>query len=187
MSWEVSQNVSKDPDRVDQRFNVPMPVNPGMPFVGDVRGVSFDRVGVEQAHTPSQLVAGEGEQGVQTEWDAGSLDSAKTWLEAHAEYVYRLSYSMSAIKDELGGDQAAAGSGSLGGFANAKQLATEHLKLYGSTEQGLRSLSESLYAAADALGEVKRKYEDAEHANSMTAQEMQQAFNNAARGGGEKD
>ncbi|MEU3452339.1 hypothetical protein ABZ671_01850 [Micromonospora sp. NPDC006766] len=182
MSWELSHNVSKDPDRVEQRYAVPMPVNPLLPFAGDVRGVSLDRVGVEQSHTPSALVAGENEQGVRTEWDADSLDSAVDWLEAHAFYLNKLSYDMAAIKTELGGDAALGGDGSLGGFANAKLLAQEHNKLYGSTEQGLRSLSESLYTAADALREVKRKYEDAEHANTMSAQEMQQAFAKAARG-----
>ncbi|WP_446218084.1 hypothetical protein [Micromonospora sp. IBHARD004] len=184
MSWDNIHNVSKDPDRVEQRFDVPMPLNPGMPLVGDLRGVNFDRVGVDQAHTPSKLVAGDGERGVETEWDAGSLDSAVTWLETHASYVHRLSYDMSTIKDELAPNEwAEPGQGALGGFPNAQELTKNHDALFSSTQQGLRTLSDGLWAAAEALREVKRKYEDAEHANAMSAQEMQQAFNDAASGG----
>lgn len=181
----IVENVSEDPDRVEARYKVPMPVNPGMPFVGDVRGVNFDRIGVEQAETPSDLVAGPNERGVQTEWDAGSLDSARTWLEAHASYLNRLSYDMASIKQELAPNEWAEGNSALGGFPNAKELTTRHNALYQSTEQQLRSLSDSLWAAAEALGEVKRKYQDAEHANAMSAQEMQQALSKAASGGGD--
>ncbi|MCX4474654.1 hypothetical protein C5N14_14440 [Micromonospora sp. MW-13] len=172
-----------DPDRVNVEFAVPMPVNPMFPRVGDIRGISFDRIGVDQAETPSGLVAGKGEKGVETEWDAGNLDSAITWLETHASYLNRLSYDMSDIKEKLGGDQAVAGKGPLGGFQYAQQLAQQHHQVYGSTESGLRTLSENLYTAAEALRTVKRNYETAEGANAMTAQEMQKAFNDAARGG----
>lgn len=185
MSWGISHNVSEDPDRIEQRFDVPMPINPGAPFVGDIRGINYDRVGVDQAHTPSKLVAGDGERGVATEWDAGSLDSAVTWLETHAGYLHRLSYDMSSIKDELAPNEwATEGQGALGGFPNAKTLTDNHNKLFSSTQEGLRRLSDGLWAAAEALREVKRKYEDAEHANAMSAQEMRQAFANAARNGG---
>ncbi|WBB65278.1 hypothetical protein [Micromonospora sp. WMMD812] len=174
--------MSDENDRVEVRTPIPMPINPTLPFAGDIRGMSWDRTGVDQAETPSGLVAGSGEQGVRTEWDAGNLDSAITWLEAHASYLYRLSYDMVEIKDKLGGDQAAAGEGPLGGFQYATQLAQRHTELYAGTETGLRNLSDSLYNAADALRTVKRNYEDAEGANAMTAQEMQQAFTKAASG-----
>ncbi|MER7888581.1 hypothetical protein ABTX15_02020 [Micromonospora sp. NPDC094482] len=177
--------MSDEDDRVEVRMPIPMPINPVMPYTGDIRGISFDRIGVDQAETPSGLVAGKGEQGVKTEWDAGNLDSAIDWLETHASYVYRLSYDMVEIKEKLGGDQAMAGEGPLGGFHYATQLSQRHTELYGTTEGGLRTLSENLYNAADALRTVKRNYENAEGANAMTAQEMQQAFNNAASGGGD--
>jgi hypothetical protein len=174
-----------DPDRVDVDFPVPMPVPVGSVYPGmvNIRGMSFDRIGVKQAETPSGLVAAKGEKGVQTEWNAGSLDSAITWLETHAEYLHRLSYDMADIKEKLGGDQAIAGKGPLGGFQYAQQLAQQHQQVYGSTESGLRTLSENLYSAAEALRTVKRNYESAEGANAMSAQEMQQAFTDAARGG----
>ncbi|GAA2709990.1 hypothetical protein ACFY2R_03320 [Micromonospora olivasterospora] len=172
-----------DPDRVDVRFNVPMPVNPMYPGMGNIRGISFDKTGVEQAETPGGLVAGSGEKGVETEWNAGTLDSAITWLETHASYLHRLSYDMADIKEQLGGDQAAAGKGALGGFQYATQLGQQHQQVYTGTENGLRTLSDNLYTAAEALRTVKRNYETAEGANEMTAQQMQQAFNDAARGG----
>ncbi|WP_229402648.1 hypothetical protein [Micromonospora okii] len=172
-----------DPNRVDVDLPVPMPVGTGYPGMVNVRGISFDRIGVEQAKTPSGLVAPKGEKGVETEWDAGNLDSAITWLETHAAYLHRLSYDMSDIKEKLGGDQAIAGKGPLGGFQYAQQLAQKHQQVYGSTEGGLRTLSENLYSAAEALRTVKRNYESAEGANAMSAQEMQKAFTDAARGG----
>ncbi|MFC0507739.1 hypothetical protein [Micromonospora costi] len=178
--------MSDENDRVEVRMPVNMPINPTMPFAGDIRGISYDKTGVDQAETPSGLVAGSGEEGVKTEWDAGTLDSAIDWLETHANYLHRLSYDMVEIKDKLGGDQGVAGQGTLGGFFYAGELAKAHGQLYTSTESGLRSLSESLYDAADALRTVKRNYEDAEGANAMTAQEMQQAFANAARGNGDQ-
>ncbi|MFC3503988.1 hypothetical protein ACFOOK_23875 [Micromonospora krabiensis] len=174
--------MSDENDRIEVRTPIHMPINPTLPFAGDIRGMGWDRVGVDQAKTPSGLVAGEGEQGVRTEWDAGNLDSAITWLESHAEYLHRLSYDMIEIKDKLGGDQAVAGESPLGGFQYATQLAQRHAELYTGTETGLRNLSETLYNAADALREVKRKYEDAEGANAMTAQQMQEAFAKAASG-----
>lgn len=172
-----------DPDRVDVRFTAPLPINPGVPGLGDIRGISFDRIGVAQAETPDGVVAGKGEKGVQTEWDAGTLDSAITWLETHANYLHRLSYDMADIKECLGGDQAVAGKGPLGGFQYAQQLAQQHQQVYSGTETGLRTISDDLYNAAEALRTVKRNYEDAEGANEMTAQQMQQALNDAARGG----
>ncbi|TDC55027.1 hypothetical protein E1258_23130 [Micromonospora sp. KC207] len=172
-----------DPDRVEIDLPVPLPVNPMYPGMGNIRGISFDRIGVDQAETPSGLVAGKGEKGVQTEWDAGNLDSAITWLETHASYLNRLSYDMVDIKEKLGGDQAVAGKGPLGGFPYALQLAQRHQQVHSGTEGGLRTLSENLYSAAEALRTVKRNYETAEGANEMTAQEMQQAFTDAARGG----
>ncbi|NBE82885.1 hypothetical protein [Micromonospora rubida] len=172
-----------DPDRVNVDFPIPMP-NPMFPGVGDIRGISFDRIGVDQAETPSGLVAGSCERGVATEWDASSLDSAITWLETHAGYLHRLSYDMVDIKEKLGGDQAITGKGPLGGFQYAKQLAQQHQQTYSSTESGLRTLSANLYTAAEALRTVKQNFETAEGANAMTAQEMQQAFTDAAPGGG---
>ncbi|MFI2665594.1 hypothetical protein [Micromonospora carbonacea] len=172
-----------DPDRVEIDLPVPLPVNAAYPGMVDIRGISFDRTGVDQAETPSGLVAGEGEKGVETEWDAGSLDSAITWLETHASYLNRLSYDMVDISDKLGGGEAVAGKGPLGGFPYALQLAQRHQQVYSGTESGLRTLSENLYSAAEALRTVKRNYETAEGANKMTAQEMQQAFTDAARGG----
>jgi hypothetical protein len=186
----MSEDDKGGPDRIGVELPIPLPpVHPSMatmPMVNSPAsfGVSHDDVRAHQASAPDDLVAGPNERGVQTEWDATSLDSAIDWLETHAGYLRRLSYDMAEIKEKLGGDEAMAGKGAMGGFPYALELARAHGQLYGSTEGGLRRLSEDLYAAARALGTVKRNYETAEGANEMSAQEMKQAFSDAARGGG---
>ncbi|KXK58742.1 MULTISPECIES: hypothetical protein [Micromonospora] len=170
-------------DRVEVRLPAGLPLNAGTPNGVQVRGLSWDQQGVDQAETPSGLVAGSGERGVETEWDAGTLDSAITWLETHASYLWRLSHNMVEIKDTLGGDTGAGGQNSpFGSFDGARELAQRHSGLYTSTERNLRTLSDDLYSAADALREVKRNYEDAEGANAVTAQEMTRMLNSAASG-----
>ncbi|RKN41121.1 hypothetical protein [Micromonospora endolithica] len=182
------------PDQIEKSVPIPVVLPPTVgpagvfPTVLDSPfryGVRHDDVGLSQARTPSELVAGPNARGVETEWDASSLDSAIDWLETHAQYLRRLSYDMAVIKERLGGDDPTASV--LGGFPYAQKLTQTHSVLHSSTEQKLKSLSDSLYAAARALGTVKSNYQTAEQANAMSATEMQQAFTNAARGGGATD
>ncbi|MFI7577689.1 hypothetical protein [Micromonospora sp. NPDC049497] len=182
------------PDRIEKSVPIPVVVPPvagptgAFPTVLDSPfryGVRHDDVGLSQARTPEELVAGPNERGVTTVWDAASLDSAIDWLETHANYLRRLSYDMASIKERLGGDNPT--TSALGGFPYAQQLTRTHSMLHGKTEQGLKRLSDNLYAAARALETVKRNYETAEQANAMSADEMRQALSNAARGGGASD
>jgi hypothetical protein len=175
----------QQPDRV----KIEHPPIPVVPYHGVyIAGVSMDNV--YKAETPSSLVAGSGEDGVKTEWDASSLDSAITWLETHASYLNRLSHSMTDIQDLMGGPAATTGASvpgasasPLGSFPWAQRLAAKHASLYSGTEAALRRLSENLYNAAEALRKVKENYETAEGANAMSAAEMAQIFANVARNG----
>jgi hypothetical protein len=177
-------------DRTDQpeRLEVDTPNMPVHP-TGLVTLNGFELDNVNRARTPSDLVAGAGEAGVKTEWDASSLDSAVRWLEAHAEYLNRLSYDMTDLQDLMGGQAAASGVGApgskspLGGFEWAGRLAQKHGSLYTGVETGVRNLSKSLYDAAEALRQVKENYETAEEVNRMTAVDMQKIFGDIARGG----
>lgn len=172
---------NSQPNRVEVE-HVPIPVTAGVYLTG------FSMDNVHRVETPSDLVAASGEAGVKVEWDASTLDSAVTWLEAHASYLSRLSYSMTDIQDLMGGAAAgglaAAGAKSpLGGFPWAQQLSAKHASLYAGTESGLRSLSRSLYDAAEALRKVKENYETAEGANAMSATDMEKIFADVVSGG----
>ncbi|WP_433389424.1 hypothetical protein [Micromonospora sp. KLBMP9576] len=163
-----------------------MPISPVAPSV-HISGITMDNV--QRAQTPSGLVPGAGESGDNTEWDASSLDSAIEWLESHASFVNKQSYTMVEIQDRMGGTAAASGmnaaggaSSPLGAFDRAGDLARKHGSLFTSTQQNVRKLAEDLYAAAKALREVKENYETAEKANAMSAQEMERAFSQASSG-----
>jgi len=143
---------------------------------------------VNRAQAPSGLVPGGGEKGDDTEWDASSLESAIGWLESHASFLHNQSYEMVAIQDKMGGVAGGAGGAGgggknpLGAFDRAGDLGRKHSALFTSTQQRIRSLSESLYQAANALKDVKENYETAEKANEMSALEMTRAFTEAPTG-----
>lgn len=168
-------------DRIEVEINSPIP--------SLVKGVSIDNV--HHVETPADLVASPGETGVRTEWDASSLDSAISWLEAHANYLDRLAHEMAEIQNLMGGANAGWARGGeavdgakspLGSFHWAQELAYKHATLYDSTEANIRTLSDNLYAAARALRKVKENYETVEHANAMSAEEMARIFD-ASRAG----
>ena len=143
---------------------------------GPAFGVRRDDVSAGAGSAPSALVGGPGKRDV-TEWEADRLEAAADNLEQQAGYLRRLAFDMEEIKDLLGGDAALRDpGGALGGFPKALNLAGVHHGLHKTTSEGLKKLSADLYKAADALREVKRKYDTAEGANKMSAQEMQRAF-----------
>jgi uncharacterized protein YukE len=130
--------------------------------------------------------------GVKTEWDASTLDSAIRWLREHAEHLNTLLYQMVDIQEQMGRGGSAAGQvpsspggparkSSLGSFYWAGQLADKHDALYRSTEVNIRTLRDNLHAAADALVKVKENYETAEAANAMSADEMARIFADVSR------
>lgn len=156
---------------------------------GPRTGVTMDNV--HHVEAPSGLVASSSEAGVRTEWDASTLDAAIEWLTTHADYLRRLSYEMVDIQELMGGPSAGAMVGGpvpadakspLGSFRWAQELAGKHKSLYDQTELNVRTLSDNLYAAADALRKVKENYETAEGANAMTADEMARIFADVSRG-----
>ncbi len=151
-----------------------------LPQMGVVPAVGVEIDSVHQERVPSGLVAAPGEAGVKTEWDAASLDNAIRWLEAHADYLHRLSYDMTDLQDLMGGP--AGGKSPLGTFDWAVRLSQKHAGLYTATESAVKSLSESLYDAAKALRRVKENYENAEGVNAMSAADMQKVFADVARG-----
>ena len=161
-----------DAGRTDYDLPVPVVTPGGVPVVVPTR-LSFDDA--YTGHTPTSLT-----DGVKTELDASSLDSAITWLESYSSYLNHTVYDMADIKELMG--QVGNGSASpMGGFPWAQELAAKHSGLYSSTETAIRQLSERLQLAADALKQVKENYHSAEGANSMSAARMQQAFTDAAR------
>ncbi|MEV0153100.1 hypothetical protein AB0H57_05080 [Micromonospora sp. NPDC050686] len=170
----MSDQNSGDPDRVDVRMPIPMPIHPMMPGA-QVRGISFDRISADQAQVSGELAGG----GVRTEWDADSFDSAAEWLEEHGRYVRGLCTKMHVIVERLG---QGGGKGPLGGYPAAGELLGQHRAVYDSTKRGLSKLADDLYAAAEALRAVKRNYETAEEANAMSAQRMNEILSNSARG-----
>ncbi|MFG3697726.1 hypothetical protein ACGF5C_07370 [Micromonospora sp. NPDC047620] len=184
-SPRVDRTEQPDEIRVDTPY---MPITPLAPTV-HVSGITMDNV--NRAQTPSGLVPGAGESGDNTEWDASSLDSAIEWLESHASFLNKQSYTMVEIQDKMGGTAGAAGvnavggggSSPLGGFDRAGDLARKHSSLFTTTQQNVRKLAQDLYKAANALREVKENYETAEKANAMSAAEMERAFSEASTSG----
>ena len=178
------------PERIEVDLGPGLPPGPTVPV--QLRGVGTDDV--NHAETPSDLVAGPDEAGVETEWDAGTLDSAITWLETHAYYLERLAVQMADIQDLMGGPTAAvpgaasmpggAGVSPLGSFPWAVRLAEKHAGLYTSTEAGVGNLARNLRNAVAVLGQVKENYETAEGANEMSAAEMNRVFTGVAGDGG---
>ena len=145
---------------------------------------------VNSSHVPDQLAPHQGEAGAKTEWDVTSLDAAITWLNAHADYLKRMLHGMDSIKTLMDGpkygDHVMQNSGMggqqmspLGGFPWAGKLTERHSQLYQSYQTGLKTVIANLYDAADALTKVKEKYGDVEHANAMSAQDMETDFNDA--------
>ncbi|MDT0528232.1 hypothetical protein RM555_04385 [Micromonospora sp. DSM 115977] len=184
-SPQVDRTDQPDEIRVDTPY---MPITPLAPTV-HVSGITMDNV--NRAQTPSGLVPGSGESGDNTEWDASSLDKAIEWLESHASFLNKQSYTMVEIQDRMGGAAASGGMNGVGGgatsplgaFDRAGDLARKHGSLFTTTQQSVRKLAEDLYQAANALREVKENYETAEKANAMSAAEMERAFSQAATNG----
>ena len=178
--------MTEDRTRQPERFDFETPPMPQSRPGSVTLGIELDNV--NRAETPADLVAGPNEAGVRTEWDATSLDSAIRWLQAHADYLNKLSHEMDEIQDLMGGAAAASGApgtkSPLGGFDKAGTLAKMHGSLFSSTQTGMRTLATNLYDAAEALRQVKENYETAEQANRMTALDMQKIFTDAAGGGG---
>ncbi|MEU6072903.1 hypothetical protein [Micromonospora sp. NPDC047074] len=187
MTDETRPRVDRTEQPEEIRVDTPyMPLSPAVPTV-HISGITMDNV--NRAETPSGLVPGASESGDNTEWDASSLDSAIEWLESHASFLNKQSYTMVEIQDKMGGTAAASGmngvggaSSPLGAFDRAGDLARKHGSLFTSTQQSVRKLADDLYAAANALREVKENYETAEKANAMSAAEMERAFTQAASG-----
>ncbi|MEU9507016.1 hypothetical protein AB0D32_12125 [Micromonospora sp. NPDC048170] len=184
-SPRVDRTEQPEEIRVDTPY---MPITPLVP-TAHISGITMDNV--NRAQTPSGLVPGASESGDNTEWDASSLDSAIEWLESHASFLNKQSYTMVEIQDKMGGTAAAGGLNGVGGgatsplgaFDRAGDLARKHGSLFTTTQQSVRKLAEDLYQAANALREVKENYETAEKANAMSAAEMERAFSEAATSG----
>ncbi|MDG4838264.1 hypothetical protein O7631_17235 [Micromonospora sp. WMMD967] len=176
------------PPQVEAWMRVPPGVADAMPAGSPLRpiatvaahgpsvGFRQDDVRAGAGSAPSQLVGGPGQRDV-TEWEADRLEAAADNIERHASYLRRLAVDMEEIKDLLGGEAALASpGGALGGFPKGLSLAAAHNALHRTTSESLTKLSDDMYRAADALREVKRKYDTAEYANKMSAQEMQRAL-----------
>lgn len=183
-------------DRTSQpeKLEIDVPSLPVLPLSAPVP-VSLNGFGMDNvnyAETPSGLVAGPNEAGVQTEWDASTLDSAITWLESHASYLRRLYHNMADIQDLMGGSAAAASAGlpsgsgvqksPLGSFTWANRLTQKHANLYSGTEAGVLNLAERLENAVEVLRKVKENYQTAERANEMTADQINRIFAEVANG-----
>ncbi len=119
--------------------------------------------------------------------DVDSLDKAITWLNTWADYLKRIYHGMDDIKSLMDGPQmdpkitsdaglSGQSGGPLGGFPWAGKLAERHTSLFQSYNGGLKTVVDNLYDAADALKKVKDKYNDVEHANAMSAAEMESDF-----------
>jgi hypothetical protein len=156
-----------------------------MPNVGTI-GYSEDNV--YNASAPSLLQNHPGDKGTQTEWTIGTFDDAITWLNTHADYLDRLYHGTYQIDDLMKGpphsntdtqwmDTGDGPVSSLGGFRWARTLAKQQNQLLTQTQQQLKKIVEELRQAAHALGQVRDKYHDAEHAGSMSAAEFESSFN----------
>ena len=178
----MSDGTGGSPERIELEKTVDVPVQ------GIQVPVTFGygQDNVQHAETPSSLVPSAGEDGVRTEWDADSLESAAGWLRAHASYLRRLSYGMTDVQDLMGGDPSMpAASGQerkspLGGFDWAKRLTGQHDTLFKNTQDGVRKLANELRDAAEALDKIKDNYHTAEKANEMSAVDMQRVFGDVA-------
>jgi len=158
----------------------------------NVGSIGYSTDNVYNASTPASLLPRTGDKGVETSWNIDSLDAAITWLTAHADYLDRMSHGTQDIKNLIAGPAHPAnnvawadnGDGpvtSLGGFRWARLLAKQHNSLLEQTRQQLKQVVEELYAAADAVGQVRDKYQDAEHASAMSAADLEGIFTNAGK------
>ena len=122
--------------------------------------------------------------------DVDNLDAAITWLNTWADYLKRVYHGMDDIKALMAGPQldgkimrdagpSGQSGGPLGGFPWAGELAKRHTTVYQGYTSGLKTVVDNVYDAADALKKVKDKYNDVEHANAMSAAEMESDFGDA--------
>ncbi|KUL29174.1 hypothetical protein [Actinoplanes awajinensis] len=160
---------------------IPSPV-PGVPMVVVPASAGLEIDDTYTGYTPKNLIAGTGEAGVRTQWDASSLQSAIGWLDAHAYYLKSLSYRMAELKELMGGDAASGGKSPLGGFKMAQTLSAKHADLYNSTELAVTTLSQQIYDAKAALEKVKENYERAEERNALSMDTMRQVFAEVSKG-----
>ena len=152
-------------------MSTPIPFGPG----GLLSVTGSTESNVNKAETPSALVPAAGEEGVRTEWDASSLESAIEWLETRAEFLHNQSYQMTSIQDDIAGSPDSAG-GAFGAFDRAQVLAQKHSAFFARAQAEVRQLRDRLENAASALRKVKENYETAEGANRMSAEQMRRAF-----------
>ncbi|WP_051797825.1 hypothetical protein [Catenuloplanes japonicus] len=115
--------------------------------------------------------------GLRTEWDASTLDGAVSWLEEHAAFLgeWLLPTMQNDIKDRLTGPPGSAAP-PFGSFPTAIALSDRHLGHYTRAEGAVQTVAEQLWQTAQALREVKEKYETAEQANRMSAAAFDQLF-----------
>jgi len=158
-------------DRTEQpdRFQARVPSVPTL--TPQFRGVSVDNI--NKAEAPEGLA---GTNAV-TEWDADSLDKAIEWLDYQSRYLEKLYYRMPEIEQLM---VPADGKSSLGSFPMAQELAGKHSGLYATTRASLKTQSDNLDRAAQALRKVKENYQTAEAANEMSAAQMRQIFGGTA-------
>ena len=107
-----------------------------------------------------------------------------------SHYLKRMYHGMDDLKSLMDGPKISSdvmqhsgvsgqSGGPLGGFPWAVKLANRQTGLFQGFNTNLKSVVENLYDAADALREVKEKYVDVEHANAMSAAEMEADFTDA--------
>lgn len=159
---------------------------------GDLDGIYIPvaKVTVDNANKPTTVSSLASPGGAPTEWDVTSLDAAITWLTEQADYLKRMYHGMDDLKSLMDGPKISSdvmqhsgvsgqSGGPLGGFPWAVKLANRQTGLFQGFNTNLKSVVENLYDAADALREVKEKYVDVEHANAMSAAEMEADFTDA--------
>ncbi|GAB7047726.1 hypothetical protein [Catenuloplanes indicus] len=158
----------------------PLPGTPLPPMVGF--WVSDD---ANASSRPTEINATAGDPGLNTEWDADSLDGAIRWLEEHARYLGdRL---VPAMGDDIGswltGPASAGGKSPFGTYPAATEIAQRHVSHYRTAEQSVRTIAEELLQAAESLRRVKEQYETAERANQMSAKAFEEVFASEAQTG----
>lgn len=118
-----------------------------------------------------------GMPGLRPEWDASTLDEAVVWLEEHSTFLgeWLLPTMQNEIKDWLTGPPGSVAP-PFGSFPTAIELADRHLGHYTLAETAVQAVAEQLWQTAQALREVREKYETAERANEMSAAAFEQVF-----------
>ena len=149
------------------------------PMAATPTGVGFwSSEDVNASYRPTEINSSSGDPGLNTEWDADSLDGAIRWLEEHSKYLGdRL---VPAMSDDVGswltGPASAGGKSPFGTYPAATEMAQRHVQHYRTAESSIRTIAEELLQAAEALKQVKEQYETAERANGMSAQAFQQVL-----------